>query len=44
MAQSTFRAPLNVIAGGFLDQEGLAAPLVAVRVNALLDCEVQNGA
>lgn len=44
MAQSTLRAPLNIIAGGFLDQEGLAAPLVAVRVNALLDCEVQNGA
>jgi hypothetical protein len=44
MAQSTLRAPLNIIAGGFLDQEGLAAPLVAVRVNALLDCEVHNGA
>ena len=44
MAQRPLSTPLNVIAFIFLDQEGLAASLVAVAVDALLDGEVHDGA
>ena len=40
--QGSLRAPLESVASSFRHQERLAAPLIAVPVNALLDSEVQN--
>ena len=38
----TLGVPLNVIAGGFGDEEGLGAALVTVFVDAFLDGEVED--
>ena len=40
--QLPFRLPFNFIAGGFSDEEGIAAASVSVVVNAFLDCEVED--
>lgn len=42
MAQCTIGAPLNFIAGRFGNEEGLAATLVAVVVDAFFDCVVED--
>jgi hypothetical protein len=43
MAQCSLGAPLDVVAGCFLDYEGLAAALVAIVVDALFYREVHDG-
>jgi len=42
--QGAFGGPLEVVAGGLGDEEGLAAALVAVFVDAFLDCVVHDAA
>ena len=42
MGKGTLGAPFDVVAGGLGDEEWLAAALIAVFVDAFLDCEVEN--
>ena len=42
MAECTIGAPLNSIAGRLGNEEGLAAALVAVVVDAFFDCVVED--
>ncbi len=44
VAQGTISGPLDVVACFFLNQERFAAALVAIFVDALLDCEIHNRA
>lgn len=44
MAQFALGGPFDIVACAFGDEKRLAAALVAVAVNALLDREIKDGA
>lgn len=44
MREASFGGPFDVVASSFGDKEGLAAALISVAVDALLDGKVKNRA